>query len=64
MEMGARKIIARRAALELKPHSIVNPAIGMSEGVARVANEEKVIHYLTLTAEPGVIGGSVLINHG
>ncbi len=57
MEMGARKIIARRAAFELKPQSIVNLGIGMPEGVAQVANEEKVIHYLTLTAEPGVIGG-------
>ncbi|MGC8490424.1 MAG: acyl CoA:acetate/3-ketoacid CoA transferase [Syntrophobacteraceae bacterium] len=57
MEMGARKIIARRAAFELKPHTIVNLGIGMPEGVAQVANEEKVIRYVTLTAEPGVIGG-------
>src|SRR6185369_15865554 len=31
--------------------------IGMPEGVAQVANEEKVLRYVTLTAEPGVIGG-------
>src|SRR4029434_10066041 len=31
--------------------------IGMPEGVADVANEEKVLGYVTLTAEPGVIGG-------
>ena len=31
--------------------------IGMPEGVAQVANEENVLDYVTLTAEPGVIGG-------
>ncbi len=57
MEMGARKIIARRAAFELIPNSVVNLGIGMPEGLSNVANEEKIIDYLTLTAEPGVIGG-------
>lgn len=57
MEMSARKVIARRAAFELQANDIVNLGIGMPEGISNVANEEKILDYMTLTAEPGVIGG-------
>jgi propionate CoA-transferase len=57
LKLDARKIIARRAALELSPGSICNLGSGVSTGIATIAAEEGIVDDIVLTNEQGLIGG-------
>jgi propionate CoA-transferase len=58
VELSDRKVIARRAVLELAPNSVINVGVGsIPDQVPLVAGEERVQDLLSLAVDSGVIGG-------
>ena len=55
--LNARKVIARRAALELAPGTVLNVGFGVPDGVMKVAREQGIAGTLVPTIEHGQFGG-------
>ena len=55
--LDARKVVARRAAKELRDGMVINLGVGMPSLVAAVAAEEGYLDKLNFTVEQGLIGG-------
>lgn len=55
--LNVRRIIARRAAIELTRGDVFNLGAGVSAGIANVIAEENMENLVTSTVEAGVVGG-------
>jgi propionate CoA-transferase len=58
LPFGPRKVIVRRAAMELYPGAICNLGAGISTGLSTIAAEEGLLDTVHLTNEQGIIGGA------
>ena len=57
LPLNERKVIARRAAAELRVGDVANLGFGMPDGVATILTEEGLDHHVNFTLEQGHIGG-------
>ena len=59
LPMGIRKIITRRAAMELRPGIVINLGVGLPAGIGSVSAEEGLGKGMTMSVEAGAMGGVV-----
>ena len=59
LPLNMRKVIARRAAMELTPGVMVNIGSGIPSGIGSIAAEEGISSALTCSVESGPMGGQV-----
>jgi propionate CoA-transferase len=64
LPLDEKKVVLRRATMELTPGAVVNLGVGMAAGVGNVANEERISDRIMLTVDPGIFGGVPLAGYG
>ncbi|WP_238915665.1 CoA-transferase [Clostridium sp. YIM B02555] len=58
IKLDQRKVVARRALMEILPGNVGNVGVGIADGIGVVAKEEGVDKEFTLTVETGPVGGT------
>ena len=58
LPLTIRKVMARRAAMEIRPGQVMNLGVGVPADVGIVLAEEGVSDYALLTTEAGAVGGT------
>ncbi|SHI17010.1 propionate CoA-transferase [Sporobacter termitidis DSM 10068] len=59
LKLSLRKVIARRAAMELRSDVIINVGSGIPSGIGSVAAEEGLGKGMTMSVESGPMGGTI-----
>lgn len=57
LPLTERKLVARRALMEIGPGDVGNVGVGIADGIGVIAREEGVNEDFTLTVETGPVGG-------
>lgn len=58
LPLDQRKVVARRALMEIGVGNVGNVGVGIADGIGTVAREEGIGEEFTLTVETGAVGGA------